>query len=417
MSSRLLTHIQQLINVRQGDKPLYGEEMAGLPCLEDAWLLLEGAEIAGFGKMRELKTKLPNLPGEQTDCSGRLVLPAWCDSHTHLVFAGSREMEFVDKIRGMDYAGINASGGGILNTVRQIETITEAELFRISWQRIEEIVKLGTGAVEIKSGYGLTVEGELKMLRVIRKLKEKSSMQIRSTFLGAHTYPMIHRGNHSAYIEEIVKEMLPVIAREKLADYIDVFCETGFFDPQETKIILQAGKQFGLPAKLHVNQLNSIGGIATGIQMDALSIDHLETVSEADIELLKTSGWKGLCTLLPSAAFFLRMQYPPARQLLQSGAALALATDYNPGSSPSGNMNFVIALACIEMKLLPEEALNAATLNGAFAMGLGHSLGSITVGKLANIIISEPVPSLAYLPYRFGSNSIHKVMLNGVFVA
>jgi imidazolonepropionase len=416
MSSRLLTHIQQLINVRQGDKPLYGAEMAELPCLEDAWLLIEGAEISSYGQMSELKKKLPNLPREQINCRGRLVLPAWCDSHTHLVFAGSREGEFVDKIQGLDYAQINARGGGILNTVHQIGIIGEDELFRISWQRLEEIAKLGTGAVEIKSGYGLTVENELKMLRVIRKLKEKSPLQIRSTFLGAHTYPMIYRENHSAYIQEIIQEMLPVIAREKLADYIDVFCEKGFFSPQETETILQAGQQYGLTAKLHVNQLNSIGGMASGMHMNALSLDHLESMNDADLDLLKNSTWKGLCTLLPSAAFFLRMPYPPARQLLHSGAALALATDYNPGSSPSGNMNFVIALACIQMKLSPEEALNAATLNGAFAMGLGQVLGSITTGKRANLLISEPVPSLAYLPYRFGSNSIDKVMLGGEFV-
>jgi imidazolonepropionase len=417
MSSRLLTHIQQLINVRKGDKPLYGNDMAELPCLENAWLLVEGSEVAGYGSMDELGKSLPNLPGEQIDCSGRLVLPAWCDSHTHLVFAGSREKEFVDKIRGLDYAQINARGGGILSTVGQIETISEDELFRISWQRLDEIAKLGTGAVEIKSGYGLTVENELKMLRVVRKLKEKSRLQIRSTFLGAHTYPMIYRENHPAYIQQITDEMLPVIAREKLADYIDVFCEKGFFSPQETEIILQAGQRYGLQAKLHVNQLNSIGGMDSGIKMNALSLDHLEIMTPADFDLLKHSGWKGFCTLLPSAAFFLRMPYPPARQLLESGAALALATDYNPGSSPSGNMQLVIAMACIQMKLLPEEALNAATLNGAFAMGLGQVLGSITKGKLANLLISEPVPSLAYLPYRFGSNGIEKVMLLGEFVA
>jgi imidazolonepropionase len=417
MSTRLLTHIQQLVNVRAGDKPLYGQEMAGLPCLDNAWLLIEGNEIAAYGNMEKLHKEMPNQPREQTDCSGRLVLPAWCDSHTHLVFAGSRENEFVNKIRGLDYARINTRGGGILNTVQQIHAISEEELFRISWQRLEEVSKLGTGAVEIKSGYGLTVESELKMLRVIRKLKEKSSLQIRSTFLGAHTYPLVYRENHAAYIKEITDDMLPVIAREKLADYIDVFCEQGFFNPEETEIILRAGRQFGLQPKLHVNQLNSVGGIAIGIKMDALSMDHLETMPAADIDLMKDSGWKGFCTLLPSAAFFLRMAYPPARQLLDSGLALALATDYNPGSSPSGNMNIVIAMACIQMKLLPEEALNAATLNGAFAMGLGKLLGSITPGKLANLIITEPVPSLAYLPYRFGSNHIDKVILRGQFVA
>ena len=417
MSSRLLTNIQQLVGTSEGDKPLYGKDMMKLPCIDDAWILIEGNEIAGFGKMASLKTALPRLPELQTDCSGRLVLPAWCDSHTHLVFAGSRENEFVDKIRGLDYAEINARGGGILNTVQQIQAISEDELFRISWQRLNEVAKLGTGAVEIKSGYGLTIESELKMLRVIRKLKDKSSLQIRSTFLGAHTYPKPYREDHAAYIKEITENMIPVIAQEKLADYIDVFCDNGFFNPEETECILRAGRQYGLKAKLHVNQLNSTGGLATGIKMNAVSMDHLETMTEKDMELLKTSGWKGFCTLLPSAAFFLRMSYPPARQLLEAGAAIALATDYNPGSSPSGNMNTVISLACIQMKLFPEEALNAASLNGAFAMGLGNVLGSVTKGKLANLMITVPVPSIAFIPYRFGSNCIDKVILNGEFVA
>jgi imidazolonepropionase len=417
MSTKLLTHIQQLVNVRTDDSPLYGKEMADLPCLENAWLLIQEKEIVSFGKMDDLHKEIPNLPKEQINCSGRLVTPAWCDSHTHLVFAGSREMEFVDKLRGLDYAQINAKGGGILSTVGQINSISEDELFRISWERMEEVAKQGTGAIEIKSGYGLTVENELKMLRVIRKLKDKSPIQIKSTFLGAHTYPLQYRENHPAYIKIIVEEMLPVIARDKLADYIDVFCEKGFFSKQETETILRAGQNYGLRPKLHVNQLNSIGGIATGIKMNALSLDHLETLDPEDLDLLQNSGWKGFCTLLPSAAFFLRMTYPPARKLLAAGAALALASDYNPGSSPSGNMNMIIAMACIQMKMMPEEALNAATINGAFAMDLGQVLGSFRPGKLANLIISAPVPSLAYLPYRFGTNCIHKVMLCGQFVA
>ncbi|HEY4968122.1 MAG TPA: imidazolonepropionase [Puia sp.] len=417
MSTKLLRNIRQLVNVRKDDAPLYGKEMAELPCLENAWLITEGKEIASFGTMDNLEKEIPNLPEEQINCSGRLVLPAWCDSHTHLVFAGSREMEFVDKIRGLDYAQINARGGGILSTVRQMDSISEDELFRLSWQRLEEVAKLGTGAIEIKSGYGLTVENELKMLRVIRKLKDASPLQIRSTFLGAHTYPLLYRENHLAYIKMIVEEMLPVIARDKLADYIDVFCEKGFFSAGETESILSAGQQYGLRPKLHVNQLHSIGGITMGIKMDALSMDHLETMNPEDVELLRYSGWKGFCTLLPTAAFFLRMSYPPARKLLEAGAALALASDYNPGSSPSGNMNTVISMACIQMKMGPEEALNAATVNGAYAMGLGDVLGSIRPGKLANLILTEPVPSLAYLPYRFGNNCIDKVMLCGQFVA
>ncbi len=417
MSNRILTHIQQLVNVRTDDRPLYGSEMAALPCLENAWLLIEGKEIAAFGKMDDLDKAIPNLPKEQIDCSGRLVLPTWCDSHTHIVFAGSRESEFVDKIRGMDYAQIHARGGGILSTVHQIDSISEEELFRLSWNRLEEVAKLGTGAIEIKSGYGLTLDNELKMLRVIRKLKEKSPLQIRSTFLGAHTYPVPYRENHLAYINMIVEDMLPVIAKEKLADYIDVFCEKGFFSTEETETILKAGQQYGLKPKLHVNQLNSIGGIHTGIKMNALSMDHLETMNPDDMQLIQNSGWKGICTLLPSAAFFLRLPFPPARKLMDAGAALALATDYNPGSSPSGNMNTVIAMACIQMKLLPGEAINAATINGAFAMGLGNEVGSFRPGKVANLIITEPVPSLAYLPYRFGSSCVDKVMLRGQFVA
>jgi imidazolonepropionase len=391
--------------------------MADLPCLENAWLLIEGEEIAAFGKMDTLKKDLPNLPELKTDCSGKLVLPCWCDSHTHIVFAGSRESEFVDKIRGLSYAEINSRGGGILNTVQKINETSFDELFRISWKRLEEVARQGTGAIEIKSGYGLSLEGELKMLRVIRQLKEKSPLHIKSTFLGAHTYPLIYRENHAAYVKEIVNEMLPVIAKEKLADYIDVFCEKGFFSPEESEIILRAGLRYGLQPKMHVNQLNAAGGIETGIKLNAISMDHLEIMPDKDISSIKNSGWKGTCTLLPAAAFFLRMEFPPARKLLESGFAIALASDYNPGSAPSGNMNFVIALACIQMKLLPEEALNAATLNGAFAMGLGNSLGTISIGKLANLIITSQVPSLQYLPYSFGSNLIDKVIISGKFIA
>jgi imidazolonepropionase len=417
MHSRILTRIKQLVNIRSDSRALYGLEMSELPCLDDAWLLIEDDEITGFGKMNNIEKEIRKLPEDQTDCSGRLVMPCWCDSHSHLVYAGSRENEFADKIRGFSYSEINARGGGILSTVQQTIDIPEDELFRVSWNRLQEVAATGTGAIEIKSGYGLSLDTELKMLRVIRRMKEKSSLEIKSTFLGAHTYPMVHRENHPAYIRTIIEDMLPVIAREKLADYIDVFCENGFFSPVETETIVRAGQQYGLKAKLHVNQLNSIGGIETGIKLNALSMDHLETLHASEIEQMKNSGWKGFCTLLPTAAFFLRLSYPPARQLLDAGCAVALASDYNPGSSPSGNMNTVIALACIQMKLLPEEALNAATINGAYAMDLGNSHGSITIGKRANLIITQPVPSLAYLPYRFGSNLIDKVMIRGRFIA
>jgi imidazolonepropionase len=406
-----------LVNTGSGIRPLYGKEMAELPCIENAWLLIEGEEIAGYGEMDSIKNDLPNHPEVKTDCSGKLVMPCWCDSHTHIVFAGSRENEFVDKIKGLSYAEINARGGGILNTVQKINEISSGELFRISLKRLEEVTRLGTGAIEIKSGYGLSLEAELKMLRVIRLLKEKSSLHIKSTFLGAHTYPLIYRENHEAYIKEIVDEMLPIIAKEKLADYIDVFCEKGFFSAEESEIILRAGMRYGLQPKMHVNQLNSTGGVETGIKLNAISMDHLEIMPNEDIDKMKNSGWKGICTLLPAAAFFLRMEFPPARKLLESGFSVALASDYNPGSAPSGNMNAVIALACIQMKLLPEEAINAATINGAFAMGLGNSLGTITKGKLANLIITSQVPSLDYLPYSFGANLIDKVMIRGKFIA
>jgi len=417
MQGILLTNIRQLVNVREDTGPLYGAEMAELPVIANAWLLIEGNEIAGFGKMEDLKNAVRNLSDEKIDCTDKLVMPCWCDSHTHLVFAGSRENEFVDKIRGLSYEEINARGGGILNTVQKISDVSEDELFRDSWNRLEEISKLGTGAVEIKSGYGLSVAGELKMLRVIRKLKEKSSIQIKSTFLGAHTYPLEYREDHAGYIKMITEEMLPVIAKEKLADYIDVFCEKGFFNPEESEIILRAGMHHGLQPKMHVNQIHSIGGIKRGIQLNVLSMDHLETLTADDLSEIKNAGWKGLCTLLPTAAFFLRMPFPPARHLLESGAAIALASDYNPGSSPIGNMNLVVSMACIQMKLLPEEAWNGASTNGAFAMGLGNSLGSVAIGKLANLIITKPVPSLAYLPYRFGTNLIDKVILKGRFIA
>jgi imidazolonepropionase len=416
VAAHLLKNIRQLINIRSDDQILFGKEMSELPAINNAWLLIEGNNIAAFGKMDFIKKELPNLPEEQTDCSGRLVFPAWCDSHTHLVFAGSREDEFVDKIRGLSYAEINARGGGILNTVRKINEMSEDELFSISWKKLEEVARTGTGAIEIKSGYGLSLEGELKMLRVIRRLKEKSALEIKSTFMGAHTYPLHHRENHSGYIHEIIHDMLPVIAKEKLAEYIDVFCENGFFNPEESETILRAGQEHGLQVKMHVNQLNSIGGIETGLKLNATSIDHLENMPEEEIERITRSDWNGICTLLPTAAFFLRMPFPPARALLNGGCALALASDYNPGSSPTGNMNTVIALACIQMKLLPEEALNAATINGAFAMGLGNILGSIRKGKIANLIITSPMPSLSYLPYRFGSNLIDKVIIRGRFI-
>ncbi|MBL0184052.1 MAG: imidazolonepropionase [Chitinophagaceae bacterium] len=410
----LITNIRQLINTREQNQLLRGKALADLPVIDDAFILIEDGIIAEYGAMYELELKVPQLPKVIIDADGQLVLPTWCDSHTHLVFAKTREEEFIDKIKGMSYAEIAAKGGGILNSAAKLNAASEAELFNSAWQRLEEISKLGTGAVEIKSGYGLSVEGELKMLRVIKKLKEKSSLSIKSTFLGAHTYPVAYKEDHQGYINSIINEMLPVIAKEKLADYIDVFCETGFFSPPEMETICQAGMSYGLKPKLHVNQLNSIGGIESAIKLNAVSVDHLETMTDGDVKLLSSSNTIG--TLLPTAAFFLRMNYQPARTLIDNNCAIALATDYNPGSSPSGNMNFVIALSCIQMKMLPEEAINAATINGAYAMELEKELGSITIGKKANLIFTKPIPSLAYLPYSFGNNLIDKVMISGEFI-
>jgi imidazolonepropionase len=414
MSSLLIQHIKQLVNVREQNELLRGAALANLPVIDDAFVLIEDGIIAEYGAMYELEIKVPQLPKHIIDAQDQTVLPAWCDSHTHIVFAKTREEEFIDKIKGMSYADIAAKGGGILNSAAKLNAASEDELFNSAWVRLDEIAKLGTGAVEIKSGYGLTVEGELKMLRVIKKLKEKSNLSIKATFLGAHTYPLAYKENHQGYIDSIINEMLPVIAKEKLADYIDVFCETGFFSPTEMEAICKAGMSYGLKPKLHVNQLNSIGGIESAIKLNALSVDHLETMTDADIKNISASNTIG--TLLPTAAFFLRMGYQPARKLIDNNCAIALATDYNPGSSPSGNMNFVIALSCIQMKMLPEEAINAATINGAFAMELEKELGSITIGKKANLIFTKPIPSIAYLPYSFGNNLIDKVMINGEFV-
>ena len=409
----LITNIRQLVGTRKENKLLRGKDLTDLPTIENAYLIVEDGWIAEYGEMKDFHTPVLQFQNI-VDARGQFILPAWCDSHTHLVFAASREEEFVDKIKGMSYAEIAAKGGGILNSARKLNEASEDELFKLAWKRLEEVSKLGTGAIEIKSGYGLTTGGELKMLSVIKKLKEKSRLSIKATFLAAHAYPLEYKENHQGYIDLIINDMLPVIAKEKLADYIDVFCETGFFSPEETELICKAGMSHGLKPKLHVNQLNSIGGIDIGINLDALSLDHLETMT--DDEIKKLSSAQTIATLLPTAAFFLRMPYPPARKLIDKGAALALASDYNPGSSPSGNMNFVVAMACIQMKMLPEEAINAATINGAYAMELEDKAGSITVGKKANLILTKQISSLSILPYSFGSNLVDKVMIGGELV-
>ena len=409
----LISNIKSLVNVRDSNKLLRGKELAELPLIESAYLIIEGAEISAFGKMKELSFN-PGTFAFHFDAAGRMVLPSWCDSHTHMVFAGSRENEFVDKINGLSYAEIAAKGGGILNSAKKLNDISEEELFQESINRLQQLIRLGTGAIEIKSGYGLTVEGELKMLRVIKRLKETVKMPIKATFLGAHTFPEKYKNDREGYISLIINSMLPAISKDGLADYIDVFCEEGFYTPDETERICKAGMEVGLKPKIHANQLKVSGGVQTGIKVGAISVDHLESMDDNAINSLSKSSTIG--TLLPSAAFFLRMPFQPARRLIDSGAAIALASDYNPGSSPSGNMNFVVALSCIQMKMVPEEAINAATLNGAYAMEVEKICGSISQGKLANLIVTKPIPSIAYLPYSFGSNLVDKVMLAGEWV-
>lgn len=405
----LFTHIKELVQVRDASiQKVSGGDMKELPILQNAFLLVEDEYIKDFGLMSELS----DISVDETiDCTGKIVLPTWCDSHTHLVFAATREDEFVDRINGLTYEEIAAKGGGILNSAKKLQSRSEDELYRDAVIRLKEVMELGTGAVEIKSGYGLSVEGELKMLRVVKRLKENFSIPIKATFLGAHAIPQEYKENRTAYIDLIINEMLPKIAEESLAQYIDAFCEKGYFTPEETDRILQAGNEYGLIPKVHVNQFNAIGGVAVSVKNNALSVDHLEVIENTDIEILKTS--ETMPVALPSCSFFLGIPYTDGRKLIANGLPLALATDYNPGSTPSGNMNFVISLACIRMKLTPEEAINAATINGAYAMNLEDKAGSITRGKLANISISKPVTSYNFIPYNFGNSCIEEVYIKG----
>lgn len=407
----LITNIRHLANVRPNAGPLRGNQLAGMPVLENAYLKIEDGRIAGYGKMQDLH----HFGDYQiVDAEGRSVLPAWCDSHSHLVFAESRESEFIDKLRGLSYAEIAAKGGGILNSARKLAETEEDTLFEQAKERLVKLIQLGTGALEIKSGYGLSLEAELKMLRVIRRLKEWAPIPIRATFLGAHAIPLEYRGNRQGYINLILQEMLPAIREENLADYIDVFCEEGFFSQAETEEICRAGIACGLKPKIHANQLNISGGVQAGYSTGAVSVDHLETISDEEIRILSLPD-APMATLLPTAAFFLRMAFPPARRLIENNAAVVLASDFNPGSSPSGNMNLVVSMSCIQMKMLPEEAINAATINGAYAMEIEEEAGSIAIGKRANLIMTRPIPSIAYLPYSFGENLVDKVIINGEF--
>ena len=409
--TEVFINIYILAGTGEGAEQKRGHQLKELGTIRNAYLVLSGGRISSYGSMQDFRLDDHPNDARTHDLSGRSVLPCWVDSHTHLVFAGSREEEFIDKLKGLSYAEIAARGGGILNSAKKTQEINEEELLQISLEKLEKLIKLGTGAIEIKSGYGLTVSAELKMLRVIKKLKQLSPIPVKASFLGAHTYPVQYQEDHQGYINEIINEMLPVIAEEGLADFVDVFCETGFFSPEETAQICTAAAAYGIMPKLHVNQLNSIGGIETGIQQHALSLDHLETLSAEEIE--KLGSFNGAATLLPTAAFFLRMPFQPARKLIEAGAAVTLASDYNPGSSPSGNMNFVASLSCIQMKMLPQEVINAGTINGAFAMGVQEEVGSISAGKRANLIVTKPVPSPAYLFYSFGENHIDEVWISG----
>ena len=388
-----------------------GSQMKELPSLENAWLLLEDDVIHSFGNMSEM----PNFQDIKTlDCSGKTVLPSWCDSHTHLVYAGNREQEFVDRINGLSYQEIAASGGGIINSAKKLQATTQTALFAQSEKRLQEVIQQGTGAIEIKSGYGLTTQAEMKMLRVAKQLGEKYNITVKTTFLGAHAIPPEFKDNKDGYLDLVCGEMMEKISSENLADYVDVFCEKGYFSVADTNRVLKAGKKQGLIAKTHVNQFTAMGGVAVSVKNDALSVDHLEVLNKQDITALQKS--QTMPVALPLCSYFLSIPYTPGREIIDAGLPLALASDYNPGSSPSGNMNFVVATACIKMKLSPEEAINAATINGAYAMGLSESHGSITKGKKANLIITKEIPSYGFLPYAFGSNNIDQVILNGTLV-
>lgn len=405
----LFTNIKELLQVRL--EPITwvaGANMKTLPSIQNAFLLIENDLIADFGTMENC----PNTAiDKRIDATGKMILPAWCDSHTHIVFAGNREGEFADRISGLSYEEIANRGGGILNSAKKLNETSEESLFEQSATRLEEVMKLGTGAIEIKSGYGLSVEGELKMLRVIKKLKEAYPIDIKATFLGAHAIPADFKEDKQGYLQLLSEKIMPIIAQEKLAEYVDIFCEKGYFSLEDTELILAAGKRHGLIPKIHVNQFTVMGGVAIAVKYQALTVDHLEELEEADIQALK--GSSTMPVALPGCSYFLGIPYTPARRLIDAGLPLALATDYNPGSSPSGNMNFVVSAACIKMNMTPAEAINAATLNAAYAMGLEKELGSITIGKKANLLLTKVISSYAFIPYSFGANQIEKVYIKG----
>ena len=415
MMKLLIKNIKELIQVEKSPKlKVAGREMANLETIKDAYLYIDGGKIAEFGSMTNIAQSLiinQQSAIKKIDATGKMVFPCWCDSHTHLVYAQSREIEYIDKIKGLSYVEIAKRGGGILNSAKKMHETSEDELVESALIRLEEITIYGTGAVEIKSGYGLNSEDELKMLRVIRRLKKISPLTIKATFLGAHAIPAEYKKNQSEYVDLIINEMIPMVAAEELADYIDVFCDRGFFTVEDTDRILMAGMKYGLRPKIHANELDYSGGIQIGVKYNALSVDHLEFTGDEEIKVLLDS--ETMPTVLPGAAFFLGMVYAPVRKMIDSGLPVALASDFNPGSAPSGNMQFILSMGSLAYKMLPEEGINATTINGAYAMGLSEELGSIAVGKKANVFITKEIPTYEFMPYAFGSNKVETVILNG----
>jgi imidazolonepropionase len=418
MTNLLIENIKLLVQVEHTPalKWRRGNEMAELNTIENAYLLIEDGKIAAFGLMADLSDSVVKKIGrKRINASGKMVFPSFVDSHTHLVYPASREVEYIDKIKGLSYEEIAKRGGGILNSAKKMATLSEEELLQEALKRLDDVIEYGTGAVEIKSGYGLTPETELKMLRVIKKLKELSPLTIKATFLGAHSIPMEFRGKQEKYVDQVINEMLPQVAEEGLADYIDVFCDTGFFTVEDTERILEAGLKYGLRGKIHANELDYSGGIQVGVKYNALSVDHLEFTGDDEINALLNS--ETMPTILPGAAFFLGMRYAPVRKMIDAGLPVAMATDFNPGSSPSGNMQLILSMASILYRMLPEEAINATTINTAYAMGVERELGTIAVGKKANVFITKEIPTLAYMPYYYGVNKVDTVILNGKIIA
>lgn len=410
MGNILIKNIKRLCGIAEmTNGPLRGQDLERLDGIDNAFLAIENGRIALFGAMEDLSGVVDWSNLEVIDAEGKYVLPAFCDSHTHIVFAKTREEEFVDRIKGLSYEEIGKKGGGILNSAQKLAAMSEEELVNAALLRLNEIKAYGTGAVEIKSGYGLSVDAELKMLRVIKTLKEKSDLTIKATFLGAHAFPLEYKENQEGYIDLIINEMLPAIVAENLADYIDVFCERNYFSPAQLDRILAAGVKVGLKPKIHVNQFSIMGGVEIGVKHGAVSVDHLEELDDNDIAALKNSNT--IATALPSCSFFLNIPYSPVKIMIENNVAVALATDFNPGSTPSGNMQLVNSLACIKMRLTPNQAFNASSINGAYAMELGHELGSITIGKKANIIITKTIPSFDYMAYSFGENCVEQTLL------